>query len=49
MFTYIIVPVDGSEPSRAAVQLGLALAREQRAKLTFVHPIEPLDSAAACA
>jgi nucleotide-binding universal stress UspA family protein len=40
MFTNIIVAIDGSEPSRAAVQLALALAREQRARLTFVHAIE---------
>jgi nucleotide-binding universal stress UspA family protein len=40
MFKKILVPVDGSEPSDAAVGLALHLAQEQHAEVTFVHAVE---------
>ncbi len=40
MFHNIIVPVDGSEPSNAALSFALRMAIEDRASLTFVHAIE---------
>jgi nucleotide-binding universal stress UspA family protein len=40
MFHKIVVPVDGSEPSDAAVALALKLAKEEEAELIFVHAVE---------
>ena len=40
MFKKILVPVDGSEPSDAAVDLAVRLARDQAAKLLFLHVSE---------
>lgn len=40
MFKKILVPVDGSDPSNAAIQLALHLAKEQNGQITFVHAIE---------
>lgn len=39
MFTNILVAVDGSAPSKAAVKLALRLALERQAKITFAHAI----------
>ena len=46
MFKRILVPVDGSAPSDAAVALALRLARDQDAKLCFVHVCEVAKIAA---
>lgn len=40
MFHKILVPVDGSEPSEAAVSLALRIADEDKADVIFVHAIE---------
>ncbi len=40
MFRNIIVPVDGSEPSNAAVTFALRMANEDHASVTFAHAIE---------
>lgn len=40
MFKKILVPVDGSEPSDAAVAFAVRLARDQNAKVIFVHVCE---------
>jgi len=40
MFTKILVPVDGSAPSDAAVELALRLGAENRSSVTFVHAVE---------
>jgi nucleotide-binding universal stress UspA family protein len=40
MFQRILVPVDGSEPSNAAIQLGLHLAKEHKGQVIFVHAVE---------
>jgi nucleotide-binding universal stress UspA family protein len=40
MFKKILVPVDGSEPSDAAVALAVRLAYDQGAKLLFLHVSE---------
>ena len=40
MFHKILVPVDGSEPSDAAVSLALRIAGEDKAEVIFVHAIE---------
>jgi nucleotide-binding universal stress UspA family protein len=40
MFTKIVVPVDGSEPSNEAVKLALRLASEGQAEVIFVHAVE---------
>jgi nucleotide-binding universal stress UspA family protein len=37
LFKKIVVPVDGSEPSDAAVALAVRLARDQESRLLFVH------------
>jgi len=37
MFESILVPVDGSGPSNAAVNVALGLAHERKAQITFVH------------
>lgn len=46
MFKKLIVPVDGSTPSTAAVSLALHLARDEGAAVTFVHVIEVAKLAA---
>jgi nucleotide-binding universal stress UspA family protein len=40
MFHNIIVPVDGSEPSNAAVTFALRMAGDDHASVTFAHAIE---------
>jgi len=40
MFKTILVPVDGSAPSNAAVALAVRLARDQDAKVVFTHVCE---------
>jgi nucleotide-binding universal stress UspA family protein len=40
MFHKIVVPIDGSEPSEAAVALALRMAREDDAEVIFVHAVE---------
>jgi len=40
-FSSILVPVDGSPPSNAAVKLALQLASANHAKLVFCHVIAP--------
>ena len=40
MFRNVIVPVDGSDPSNAAVELAMRLAREEGASITFAHVVE---------
>jgi len=37
----ILIATDGSEPSREAVEFGLALATEHKADVTFVHVVPP--------
>ena len=46
LFRKIVVPVDGSAPSDAAVKLAVKLARDQEAKLVFVHVCEVAKIAA---
>ncbi len=46
MFKNLLVPVDGSEPSMAAVKLAIELARDQGARVTFAHATEPVQVAA---
>jgi nucleotide-binding universal stress UspA family protein len=46
LFKKIVVPVDGSEPSDAAVALAIRLARDQEARLLFVHVCEVAKMAA---
>jgi len=40
MFSRILVPIDGSDPSNEAVKLAVRLAAETKAELAFVHVIE---------
>jgi nucleotide-binding universal stress UspA family protein len=40
LFKKLLVPVDGSEPSDAAVTLAVRLARDQGAKVVFLHVSE---------
>jgi nucleotide-binding universal stress UspA family protein len=42
MFNRLLVPIDGSAPSRAAVTLAVDLARDQHAQVIFVHATELL-------
>jgi nucleotide-binding universal stress UspA family protein len=46
MFKKILVPVDGSAPSDAAVKLALRLAHDQDANLVFLHVSEVAKIAA---
>lgn len=46
MFKALLVPVDGSEPSAAAVELALQVAAEDHAALHFVYVLE-IDKIAA--
>lgn len=40
MFTKILVPIDGSDPSDAAVEMALGIAKESRSEVLFVHAVE---------
>ena len=40
MFSKILVPIDGSKPSEAAIELALRIASENRAEVVFVHAVE---------
>ena len=42
MYKLILIPVDGSEASREALEEALLLAGEQRAAVRLVHVIEPM-------
>jgi nucleotide-binding universal stress UspA family protein len=42
MYTHILVPVDGSEASTAALREALKLAKEQDAKVRLTHVFEPI-------
>ena len=42
MFTKLLVPIDGSAPSGAAVTLAVEVALDQRAPIVFAHVIELL-------
>jgi len=44
MYTNILIPTDGSDLSRKAVEHGVALARHLGAKATFVTVTEPLHA-----
>jgi nucleotide-binding universal stress UspA family protein len=39
MFTHLLLPTDGTPLSEAAVRRGLALAREQQARVTAIHVV----------
>lgn len=41
MFKHLLVPTDGSQASEAAIRQALALAREDGARVTGVHVIQP--------
>lgn len=43
MYKQILVPVDGSETSKTALQEALKLAREQGAKVCLVYVCEPMS------
>lgn len=40
MFATIVVPIDGSEPAAAAIDLALRMVKEQRAALSFIYVLE---------
>ncbi|HME81583.1 MAG TPA: universal stress protein [Candidatus Eremiobacteraceae bacterium] len=40
VFTSLLVPIDGSEPSDAACALAIALATDQKASVMFVNVVE---------
>jgi nucleotide-binding universal stress UspA family protein len=40
MFKRILVPIDGSAPSRAGLERAIALAKSQRARLRLVHVVD---------
>ncbi|HLW38125.1 MAG TPA: universal stress protein [Candidatus Eremiobacteraceae bacterium] len=40
MFANIVVPIDGSEPAAAAIDLALRMVKEQRAALSFIYVLE---------
>ncbi|WP_427185363.1 universal stress protein [Bordetella bronchialis] len=49
MFKHMLIPIDGSEPSFAAARPAVALARDMRAKVTFLtvtHPFRMLSAEA---
>ena len=46
MFNKVLVPVDGSAPSEAAVSLAISVARDQDATVVFVHVCEVAKIAA---
>lgn len=41
MFKHILIPTDGSQLAEAAVDKGIALAREAGARVTFLMVVEP--------
>ena len=46
MFTKIVVPIDGSDPSNAGVDLAVAFARDYKAELVFCHVVDMAQVAA---
>jgi nucleotide-binding universal stress UspA family protein len=40
MFNKILVPIDGSAPSKAGLERAIALAKSQRARLRLVHVVD---------
>lgn len=40
MFKRILVPIDGSGPSRAGLERAIALAKNQRARLRLLHVVD---------
>ena len=40
MFKNILVPVDGSSPSKHAVEVAVMLAKDQQAKLQLIHVVD---------
>lgn len=42
MFKNLLVPIDGSAPSNAAITLAVAFAKDQGARVIFTHATEPL-------
>jgi len=46
MFRHILLPIDGSLPSKRAAKLAASLAREHHAKLTALHVMTPFSPAA---
>lgn len=42
MYQQIMIPVDGSEPSRNALREALKFAREQKAKVCLLYVCEPM-------
>lgn len=49
MFRNIVVPIDGSAPSDAAVALASKVANEEGASITLVHAVDPAKIAAVAA
>ena len=47
MYKHILVPTDGSELSQSAVRHGVALAKENGAKVTFINVVMPFHVIAA--
>lgn len=43
MFQHILIPTDGSDLSKRAVERGVTFAQEIRAKVTFLTVVEPFD------
>ena len=44
MFKHILIPTDGSSISAKAVKAGIALAKEQGARVTGYHAVEPVPA-----
>ena len=44
MFKHILIPTDGSAVSAKAVKAGIALAKEQGARVTGYHAVEPVPA-----
>jgi nucleotide-binding universal stress UspA family protein len=42
MYKRILIPTDGSNPSEAAVKVGLELARNLQAEVTLLYVVEPV-------
>ena len=40
MYKHVLVPVDGSEPSRNALRAGIGLAKDWGARMRLVHVVE---------
>jgi nucleotide-binding universal stress UspA family protein len=43
MFKKLLVPVDGSDPSNAAINIAIRLAGEQDGEIMFVHAIDTIS------